>query len=94
MPPSIAQVGDIQGGAQRVHPVLLRLALVADGSDRDQGVFNLLERHQDGLLVLSQYLPCLGFCRALLESEAFRIEQRACQSKSSHAELTAGEQEI
>ena len=84
----------MQSRTQRFDLFLLRLALIIEGANCHQGIFHLLECHEDGLLVLGQYLPCLGLCCPLLEPQALRVEQRPGQSESAHAEFASGEQKL
>lgn len=50
----VAEIGDIQSRAQGVDLLFLRLPLILNCSNSHQGIFNFLECHQDGLLILSQ----------------------------------------
>src|SRR5687768_12330676 len=90
----VAQVGHMQCRAQGLDLLLLRLALRIKGTNSHESVLNLLERNQDGLLVLRQYLPCLGLYRPLVESQALCVQQWTRQTKPAHPELTAGEQQF
>ena len=60
----------------------LRFGLLAGSAHCDEGILDLPEGHQDGLLVLGQGLSRLRFGRLLLEAQGLGIEERRGQSEA------------
>ncbi len=55
----------------------------------DEGILDLPEGHQDGLLVLGQGLSRLRFGRLLLEAQGLGIEERRGQGEAAASKGTA-----
>ena len=60
----------------------MRLGLSARRTNRHQGILNLSESDDDGLLVLSEYLPGLRLHSSLFVPQSLGVEQRTGQTET------------
>jgi len=81
----------MQGRSQRPDLSFLRFGLLAGSAHCDEGILDLPEGHQDGLLVLGQGLSRLRFGRLLLEAQGLGIEERRGQGEAGTSKGTAPE---